>query len=98
DRQEILERLRLLPVEPFRVTYAYTNFGVTAAAEAVATAAGTDWATLSEEVLYRPLGMHVTSSRFADFMAQTNRAVPHVKIEGTYTPRYQREPDAQSPA
>ncbi|MEQ9126551.1 MAG: serine hydrolase domain-containing protein, partial [Alphaproteobacteria bacterium] len=34
-RQAILERLRLLPLAPFRASYAYTNFGLTAAAEAV---------------------------------------------------------------
>jgi CubicO group peptidase (beta-lactamase class C family) len=65
-RREVLERLRFAPLKPFRITYAYTNFGVTAAAEAVAAAAGTDWETLSETALYRPLGMERTSSRFAD--------------------------------
>ena len=38
DRRYILERLRLLPLAPFRISYAYTNFGLTAAAEAVAAA------------------------------------------------------------
>jgi len=52
-----MQRLRLLPLAPFRDSYAYTNLGLTAAAEAVATAAGTNWATLSEDALYRPLGM-----------------------------------------
>ena len=44
DRRQVLERLRLLPLAPFRISYAYTNFGFTAAAEAVAAAAGKDWA------------------------------------------------------
>ncbi|MFG1478574.1 serine hydrolase [Xanthobacter sp. V4C-4] len=98
DRRQILERLRLLPLAPFRVTYAYTNFGVTAGAEAVATAAGKDWADLSDEVLYRPLGMSVTSSRFADYIKRANRAVPHVRENGNFVAKYQRQPDAQSPA
>ena len=98
DRRTVLDRLRLLPLAPFRVTYAYTNFGVTAAAEAVATAAGRPWADLSEEVLYRPLGMASTSSRFADFQARSDRAVGHVNVDGGYQPRYTRDPDAQSPA
>ncbi|MBH0123345.1 beta-lactamase family protein, partial [Rhodococcus sp. CX] len=51
DRAQILERLRLLPLSPFRITYDYTNFGVTAAAQAVADAAGADWADLSQRVL-----------------------------------------------
>lgn len=98
DRRQILERLRLLPLAPFRAAYAYTNFGLTAAAEAVAVASGTDWASLCESVLYKPLGMASTSSRFADFMARQNRATPHTKIDGVFVAKYQRDPDAQSPA
>jgi CubicO group peptidase (beta-lactamase class C family) len=98
DRGQVLERLRYLRLEPFRSTYDYTNFGVTAAAEAVAAAAGTDWATLAERALYRPLHMDRTSSRFADFEKRPNRAYGHVKSGGAYQPKYQRQPDAQSPA
>lgn len=97
-RREVLERLRLLPLHPFRAHYAYTNFGLTAAAEAVAAASGTDWATLSETVLYRPLGMTATSSRFADFENRANRAHGHALAADGYRPLYQRQPDAQSPA
>jgi len=98
DRRQVLERLRFAPLQPFRSTYAYTNFGLTAAAEAVATASGSDWATLAETVLYKPLGMAATSSRFADFIKQDNRAVGHVPVGGSYVAKYQRRPDAQSPA
>jgi CubicO group peptidase (beta-lactamase class C family) len=98
DRRTVLERLRLLPLHGFRDTYAYTNFGLTAAAEAVAAASGKDWESLSEDVLYKPLGMASTSSRFADFEKQFNRAVGHVKVGNGFQPKYQRLPDAQSPA
>ncbi len=98
DRKQILERLKLLPLTPFRISYAYTNYGVTAAGEAVATAAHKDWAELSDEVLYKPLGMSATSSRFSDFMARANRAIPHVRENGAFVAKYQRDPDAQSPA
>lgn len=98
DRRTVLERMRLLPLAPFRASYAYTNFGVTAAAEAVAAAAGEPWADLSDAVLYRPLGMATASSRFADFQARANKAVGHVKVDGAYQPRYTRDADAQSPA
>ena len=63
DQRQVLERLRYLKLEPFRKTYLYTNFGLTAAAESVAVASGVDWATLSETAIYRPLGMTSTSSR-----------------------------------
>jgi CubicO group peptidase (beta-lactamase class C family) len=98
DRHQSLERLRYLPLAPFRISYAYTNFGLTAAAEAVAAAAGKPWEDLSDEVLYRPLGMASTSSRFSDFLARPNHAVNHVKVGDKWEPRFQRDPDPQTPA
>jgi CubicO group peptidase (beta-lactamase class C family) len=98
-RAEILSRLRFYPLAPFRASYAYTNFGLTAAAEAVARAEGTSWERLSHELLYSPLGMTSTSSRFADFISAPNHAIGHVRRDGVWvvTPEV-REPDAQSPA
>ena len=64
----------------------------------VAAAAGTDWASLSEQAIYRPLGMTATSSRFADFIKRDDRAAGHVRIGGAWVAKYQRDPDAQSPA
>jgi CubicO group peptidase (beta-lactamase class C family) len=98
NRRQILQRLRFAPLHAFRSEYAYTNFGLTAAAEAAAAASGKDWATLSEEVLYRPLGMNSTSSRYADYLARDNRALIHVRTASGFEPKYQRQPDAQSPA
>jgi CubicO group peptidase (beta-lactamase class C family) len=100
DRDDVIHRLRYLePEYSFRAGYAYTNFGVTAAAVAVAKAAGASWEDLSAARLYAPLGMVHTSSRFADYMAEANRAIPHVKDgEGWKVTPMQRDPDAQSPA
>ena len=67
DRRYVLDRLRQLPLDPFRISYAYTNFGLTAGAEAVAVSAGKSWEDLADEVLFRPLGMASTSYRFADY-------------------------------
>lgn len=100
DRETIIHRLRYLePQYSFREGYAYTNFGLTAAAEAVAQAVGTTWEDLSDERLYAPLGMTSSSSRFADYMAHENRAIPHVQRDGKWqvTPM-QRDPDPESPA
>src|SRR6476661_9682318 len=44
DRRQVLERLRLYRLDAFRALYWYTNFGLTAAAEAVAQASGRTWA------------------------------------------------------
>jgi CubicO group peptidase (beta-lactamase class C family) len=98
DRRQVLERLRWLPLHSFRDEYDYTNFGVTAAAEAAAVAAGTDWANLAEKAVYGPLGMSSTSSRFADFERRPNRAVGHIRTGDLFVAKYQRQPDAQSPA
>lgn len=99
SQREILERLRFIPLGGFRTSYAYTNFGLTAAGIAVADRAQTDWATLSEQTIYTPLGMTRTSSRNADFVNRVNRVTAHRKIDGTWQViNPMRMPDAQAPA
>lgn len=107
-RTDILQRLRLVALDPCG-SYAYTNFGLTAAAQAMALAHGMTWEALCEAALYQPLGMTATSSRHGDFMARANRAWGHVPQDssfvayGAFPARYlvqqpPRQPDAQSPA
>lgn len=98
SRRQVIERLRFLPLAPFRISYAYTNFGYTAGAESIAVASGKSWEALCEDVLFKPLGMTSTSARFADFEKRTNRAVGHAKIGDTFRHEQQRQPDAQAPA
>ncbi|WP_198425751.1 MULTISPECIES: serine hydrolase [Microbacterium] len=99
DRATILERLSLIPLAPWRSTYAYGNFDITAAGESVARAAGEEWPDLSERLLYEPLGMTSTSSRYEDLESRENRALGHLPLNGEWvvTPD-QRQPDEQSPA
>ena len=98
-REEILRRLRYQsPETSFRSGYAYTNFGLTEAAVAAAKAVAKEWEDVSEEKLYKPLGMTSTSSRHQDFVERKNRALGHVKINGQWVQKYQRDPDTQSPA
>ncbi|MGW9375102.1 serine hydrolase [Streptomyces xanthophaeus] len=99
DQAYILSHLRYEPLSPFRTSYAYTNFGFTAAAEAVAEAKGVPWDKLSEDLLYKPAGMTHTSSRFSDYEKAADRALTHVKTaDGTWKPRYVRDADAQTAA
>lgn len=98
DREYILDHLRYQPLDPFRSTYHYANFGMTTGAQAVANAAGVTWEELSEQQLYRPLGMTSTSSRYEDFIAHENRASLHAKVGDRFEALYERQPDAQSPA
>jgi len=98
DRRYVLDHLRNYPLAPFRISYAYTNFGLTAGAEAVAVDAGKSWEDLSQDVLYRPLGMTSTSSRFDEFEARPNRALGHIHVDGKYAPDYVRDPQPEAPA
>jgi len=98
DRRYVLDHLRDYPLDPFRISYAYTNFGLTAGAESVAVSAGKSWEDLSQDVLYKPLGMTSTSSRFDEYMARPNRAVGHIHLGDKYEPDYVRDPQPQAPA
>src|SRR5213083_3226431 len=97
-RAEILYRLRHQhPASSFRSHYAYTNFGMTEGGVAAAKAYGLEWEEASEQKLYKPLGMNSTSSRYADFVARTNKALGHVLVDGKWVQKFKRDPDAQSP-
>jgi CubicO group peptidase (beta-lactamase class C family) len=98
DRPYVLDHLRQLPLNPFRISYAYTNFGFTAGAEAVAMSAGKPWDVLADEALFDPLGMASTSYRFAHYEARANRTVGHIHIDGRYEPSYVRDADPEAPA
>jgi CubicO group peptidase (beta-lactamase class C family) len=98
-REQVLHRLRYLePEGAFRASYAYTNFGLTAAAVAVARAAETVWEDLADATLFGPLGMTRSSYRYSDFTARENRCVGHVRQDGAWFHAFDRQPDAQSPA
>ncbi len=99
SQTEVLQRMRFMPLDPFRISYAYTNFGLTAGAEAVAAKAGKDWPTLSRDLIYGPLGMASTSSRHADFVARPDRAVGHIRVDDEWVRSgIPRQPDPQAPA
>ncbi|WP_006241445.1 serine hydrolase [Mycolicibacterium tusciae] len=98
DRRYVLDRLRDFPLDPFRISYAYTNYGFTSGAEAVAASAGKPWDVLADDVLFDPLGMPSTSYRFADYESRANRAIGHIHVDGSYEPRYIRDADPQAPA
>lgn len=98
DRTQIIEHMRQVPLDAFRSSYHYANFGTTIAAEAVAAAAKLPWEELAAQALFEPLGMQSTSARHADYLARRNRAVLHAIVEGKFQPLYDRQPDAQAPA
>src|SRR6184192_2822188 len=98
-RAEILHRLRYQhPASSFRSHYAYTNFGITEGGIAAARAYGLEWEAAANEKLYKPLGMTSTSSRYADFVARSNKALGHVLVNGKWVQKFRRNPDTESPA
>lgn len=102
DRAYILAHLGLQPLDRFRASYNYSNFGFTLGAEAAAGAADAAWEDLAQSQLFAPLGMTRSSYRHADYAAHANRARLHVRQIGTGSPvwvaRHDRQPDAQAPA
>jgi CubicO group peptidase (beta-lactamase class C family) len=98
DRTAILERIRYAPLAPFRDTYSYSNYGMTAAGEAAARAAGTTFEDVMQQELFGPAGMTSSSARSVDFTARPDRATQHVRDNGKWQVGPGRDPDAQAPA
>ncbi|HEY5978883.1 MAG TPA: serine hydrolase [Microlunatus sp.] len=99
DRATIMSRLDEFPLRPFRVSYGYSNFGLTTGGEAVARATKKPWEQLCAEMIYAPLGMSATSSTYADYLSRSNRATLHFRsAEKKFEPLYIRQPDPQAPA
>lgn len=98
DREHILDRLRLQPLDGFRASYHYSNFGITIGAEAVAASRAQAWEDLMDELVFGPLGMASTSSRHADYLAHTDRALLHTLQDGGFVAAFDRNPDPESPA
>jgi CubicO group peptidase (beta-lactamase class C family) len=98
-REDIFRRLRYQPPSSsFRAGYAYNNFGYSEAAYAAAKGMGVEWNELATEKLFMPLVMKSTSYAFADYAAAKNRAKLHVLVDGKWTAKNTRQPDAQAPA
>jgi CubicO group peptidase (beta-lactamase class C family) len=99
DRDHILGRLHLQPLDPFRSSYNYSNFGFTAAGQAAAEAAGPPWEDLARQELFEPLGMTATSYRYEDYLNAANKATIHVPTgDRTWEARDTRDADAEAPA
>ncbi|WP_018177808.1 serine hydrolase [Jongsikchunia kroppenstedtii] len=98
DQKYIFDHLRMHKLNPFRVSYAYANYGFTSGAQAVAVHAGKSFADLAADNIYKPLGMASTSFRYSDFLSRTDRATLHQEIDGKWVHGLVRDPDQQDPA
>ena len=99
NRSEIIGRLRYLTLTgAFRSSYAYSNIGVTSAAEAAALRAGKPWEDLVAERVFLPAGMHNTSARFADFATSEDHADTYYTVNATPEARPLLNDEVNSPA
>jgi CubicO group peptidase (beta-lactamase class C family) len=100
QRKQILGSLWMVPLDPFRISYHYANFGTTIGAEAVAHADKQTWELLAKSMLFEPLGMRSSSYLHKDFIAAgDNRALLHTRVaDNVFEPLYDRDPDQQAPA
>jgi CubicO group peptidase (beta-lactamase class C family) len=99
NRSEIISRLRYMTLTgEFRSSYAYSNIGITAAAEAAAKRAGKPWEDLVAERVFVPAGMHNTSARFADFAYAQDHADTYLTVNGTSVAGALLNDEVNSPA
>ena len=102
DREQILAKLNQFPLQQFRTTYDYSNFGMTAGAEAVVRASGKPWDKLCADELFAKTGMTTASYSYDDFLTRPNRTALHFPVgdvgDGKFAPLYTRDADAQAPA
>lgn len=98
DRAYVLSHLQFLGLKNFRNDYAYTNFGFSQAAFAIAKYKKMDFDSLAKQYLINPLKLKHTYTRYQDYLNDPNHANLHV-IENQ-NPKYleARNPDAQAPA
>ncbi len=99
DREYILSHLNQQPLDAFRSSYHYSNFGFTEAGQAAADAMNTTWEELADRILFSKLGMASSSYRLADYEKAADRAVLHVPVgDRQWAAKYRRDPDAEAPA
>ena len=99
DREYILSHLHQEPLDAFRSSYHYSNFGFTEAGQAAADAMGTAWEELADRILFSRLGMSSSSYRLAYYEKAADRAVLHVPVgDRQWAAKYRRDPDAEAPA
>jgi CubicO group peptidase (beta-lactamase class C family) len=99
NRSEIISKLHLVPLTgDYRSSYAYSNIGITSAAEAAAKKAGMSWEDLVSDRVIIPAGLKNTSARFANFENAADRVDTYSMMNGTPVAGPLLNDDVNSPA
>ena len=75
DQGYILSKLNQQPLDPFRASYNYSNFGYTEGGVAAADAAKQSWDALAQDVLFAPLGMTESSYQHSVYESRQDKAL-----------------------
>lgn len=87
DREEIVRRLRHLPLETsFRYAYAYDNVLYTVAGQVIEAVSGVPWEAFVAERILAPVGMDDTDVRHSAGGRGGDVATPHARVEGEVRP------------
>ncbi|MDQ0620174.1 serine hydrolase [Arthrobacter globiformis] len=99
DRAYILGHLNQEPLDTFRSSYNYSNFGYTEGGQAAADAMKMSWEDLADEILFRPLGMSASSYRHSAYEKASDRATIHVPLGNkVWAAKHRRDADPEAPA
>ena len=82
-RKEIAERLRhIKPATSFRSAYAYDNLLYIVAGVLIEEVSGKSWENFVRDEILRPAGMRTATSDSGERRKTSNRAWPHIRING----------------
>ncbi|WP_369045437.1 serine hydrolase [Sinomonas sp. P10A9] len=98
DQSYILAHIGQQPLDSFRASYNYSNFGFTEGGVAAAAAMKMPWEDLADQVLFKPLKMNSTSYRHRDYLNAADKALIHVRDGQGWVAKYARDADAEAPA
>ncbi|MCX8159702.1 MAG: serine hydrolase [Candidatus Saccharicenans sp.] len=87
NRKEILRRVRYIkPSSSFRTRYAYNNIMFVVAGELLERVSGLKWEDFVRERIQKKVGMEFSNTSCALVDKESNRAWPHVPLEGQVVP------------
>lgn len=83
--EEVVKRIKVIPIKKeFRSEFGYLNVMFIAAGLVIEAVTGKTWQEFVEERILKPLQMNHSTSKFEDFKANSNIALPH--FEGKSLP------------